>query len=96
MLHSSMFIAGIEKELNLVKRHIVIMRLLADKPIGILRLSYLTRLPIHQVRYSLRILQINGLIEPTTKGAILNERGKKQLESFHRTKELLIKELKEL
>jgi len=39
-------------------------------PIGIVRLSEETDVPEHKVRYSLRMLEDDGLIEPTPNGAI--------------------------
>lgn len=39
-------------------------------PIGIVRLSEATDVPEHKVRYSLRMLEDDGLIEPTPNGAI--------------------------
>ncbi|WP_436930428.1 winged helix-turn-helix transcriptional regulator [Halosimplex halobium] len=39
-------------------------------PIGIVRLAEETDVPEHKVRYSLRMLEDDGLIEPTPNGAI--------------------------
>ena len=41
-----------------------------DGPIGIVRLAEETGVPEHKVRYSLRMLEDDGLIEPTPQGAI--------------------------
>jgi len=41
-----------------------------DGPIGIVRLSEETEVPEHKVRYSLRMLENDGLVEPTPQGAI--------------------------
>jgi len=41
-----------------------------DGPIGIARLSEETEVPEHKVRYSLRMLESDGLVEPTPQGAI--------------------------
>ena len=41
-----------------------------DGPIGIVRLAEVTGVPEHKVRYSLRMLEDDGLVEPTPQGAI--------------------------
>ncbi len=41
-----------------------------DGPIGIVRLAEETGIPEHKVRYSLRMLEDDGLVEPTPQGAI--------------------------
>jgi len=41
-----------------------------DGPIGIVRLAEETEIPEHKVRYSLRMLEDDGLVEPTPQGAI--------------------------
>ena len=41
-----------------------------DGPIGIVRLAEETGVPEHKVRYSLRMLEDDGLVEPTPQGAI--------------------------
>ena len=60
-----------EKEVGLFTRHIQILSLIYRKsPIGILRLSRATGLPMHKVRYSLKILESEGLIEAKKVGAV--------------------------
>jgi predicted transcriptional regulator len=64
----------IENELDILKRHIDILNILKDQqPIGIIKLSELTGYPQHMVRYSLRILEQEGLIEPSSRGAMLTQ-----------------------
>ncbi len=61
----------LERDLELLRRHIVILKtILENEPIGIIRISELTGYPQHKVRYSLRVLEQAGLIEPTPQGAI--------------------------
>jgi predicted transcriptional regulator len=61
----------IEVELDILKRHIHILQTLQNKqPLGIIKLSEVTNYPQHMVRYSLRILEQDGLIEPSQSGAI--------------------------
>ena len=60
-----------ELELELLQRHVEILKAVKDhEPIGIIRLSEITGHPQHKVRYSLRILEQEGLIEPSAQGAV--------------------------
>jgi len=43
------------------------------EPIGIIRLSEQLNIPQHKVRYSLRILEQEGLIQPSPDGAIITD-----------------------
>jgi len=61
----------IETELDILKRHILVLKTLRKhEPAGIIKLSELTKHPQHMVRYSLRILEQDGLIEPSPQGAV--------------------------
>ena len=61
----------IETELDILKRHVKVLKLLKEnEPAGIIKLSELTKHPQHMVRYSLRILEQEGLIEPSPQGAV--------------------------
>lgn len=61
----------IETELDILKRHICVLKVLEEnQPMGIIKLSELTKYPQHMVRYSLRILEQDGLIEPSPHGAV--------------------------
>lgn len=62
-------------ELDLIIRHIeVLTEVVKSGPVGILRLAEATDMQPHKVRYSLRILEQNGLIEPSRQGAIPGSR----------------------
>lgn len=64
-----------ELELELLQRHVEILKAVKDhEPIGIIRLSEVTGHPQHKVRYSLRILEQEGLIEPSAQGAVVTPR----------------------
>jgi predicted transcriptional regulator len=52
--------------------------IMEHEPIGIIRLSELLDIPQHKVRYSLRILEQEGLINPSPEGAVTTEK----LQSF--------------
>jgi predicted transcriptional regulator len=69
----------IQTELELLERHVMLLKvIIKDQPIGIIRLAELTGLPQHKVRYSLRILEQEGLILPSPDGAMATEK----LESY--------------
>ncbi|MCK4928402.1 MAG: hypothetical protein KAR76_01585 [Methanosarcinales archaeon] len=61
----------VETELELLERHIIILNTVIQKgPIGIMKLSEETGIPNHRVRYSLRVLEQERLIAPSTQGAV--------------------------
>jgi predicted transcriptional regulator len=65
----------IETELDILKRHIDILKTLQkNQPMGIIKLSEITSYPQHMVRYSLRILEQDGLIEPSPHGAVITDK----------------------
>jgi len=64
-----------EKELNLLSRHLEVLQTVKDNgPIGIIRLSQMTGQPQHMIRYSLRTLEKDGIIEPSPNGAIVTDK----------------------
>jgi predicted transcriptional regulator len=64
----------IEFELNLLQRHIALLKaIIENEPIGIIRLSEMLNYPQHKVRYSLRILEQERLIEPSLEGAMTTD-----------------------
>ncbi len=66
---------NIKKEMKVLERTIKLLGLIEkNQPVSINKLSQLSDLPEHKVRYSLRMLQKEGLIEPTSKGAITTKK----------------------
>jgi predicted transcriptional regulator len=60
----------LEKEVDMLLRHFEVLRMvLENEPIGIVKMSNETGYPHHKVRYSLRVLEEESLIEPTGQGA---------------------------
>ena len=60
----------IDEDVELLFRHIKMLRAIKEnEPIGIIRLSEVTELPKHKIRYSLRLLENDGVISPSTEGA---------------------------
>lgn len=71
-----------ESEIERLNRHLSILRRIIEKePIGIVRLSNETGFAHHKVRYSLRLLENENLIEPSSNGAITTEKTATFLES---------------
>ncbi|AUX08582.1 hypothetical protein AArcSl_0944 [Halalkaliarchaeum desulfuricum] len=65
----------LEKEVDMLERHLQVLRMvIANEPIGIVKMSNETGYPHHKVRYSLRVLEEENLIEPSSQGAITTER----------------------
>jgi len=89
----------IETELDILKRHITVLKTLKQhEPAGIIKLSELTDHPQHMVRYSLRILEQDGLIEPSPQGAVTTEAVeetmnlvKQKLKEMNKTIDVLLK-----
>jgi predicted transcriptional regulator len=64
----------VRKELEMLGRHLIILKCVVEnEPIGILKLAEETKIPGHKVRYSLRILEHEGLIAASAPGAITTE-----------------------
>ena len=84
-------------ELDILKRHINVLKTLEKyQPMGIIKLSELTGYPQHMVRYSLRILEQDGLIEPSPQGAITTQGVSKTMDLLKKTLEDIQKTADEL
>lgn len=69
-----MLISNIELELEMLERHLLILKnVISEEPIGIMKLAEVTGLPKHKVRYSLRVLEHEGLIGPSMHGAVTTD-----------------------
>ena len=76
-------IERLEKEADMLERHLTVLRMVNEnEPIGIVKMSNETGYPHHKIRYSLRVLEEEGLIEPTDQGAICTENTKEFLEEL--------------
>jgi predicted transcriptional regulator len=89
----------IASELDLLSRNVEILERLGDKnPLGIIRLSEALRLPIHKVRYSLHLLEREGVIQPSAEGAVLTDKARqfwKQLDESLDRMSALVQQLKQ-
>jgi len=87
----------IETEIDLLQRHVALLKAITDnEPIGIIRLSEMLAFPQHKVRYSLRILEQEGLIEPSPDGAITTAKLQDFLDNLKRSLESLNSTVQEL
>ncbi len=67
----------IVEELDLLSRNVdILQRVSGGAPLGIIRLSDMMQLPIHKVRYSLHLLEREGVIQPSANGAVVTDRAK--------------------
>ena len=63
------------EEIELIDRHIEMLKVTRElQPIGIIRLSEVLGIPKHKVRYSLRLLEKEGLIIATNEGAMVSDK----------------------
>ncbi len=86
-----MVLKKLRREAEIVLRHLeVLEKVKKDQPIGIFKLAEIIKMPKHKVRYSLRILEQSGIIEPTQHGAVI--RGDADLERLRRE----IKDIRDL
>ena len=73
MAETSIFDRAYE-EIDLIGRHIEMLKVTKEmQPIGIIRLSEVLGIPKHKVRYSLRLLEKEGLIIATNEGAMVSD-----------------------
>lgn len=64
----------LEKEVDMLERHLEVLKMvIMNEPIGIVKMSNETGHPHHKVRYSLRVLEEEDLIEPSSQGAVSTE-----------------------
>jgi predicted transcriptional regulator len=90
-------LSRIEDELELLERHIKILKLVIEnEPIGIIKLSEISSMPQHKIRYSLRVLEQSGMVKPSQRGAVTTERAKRFLSELPNNVEILIEKIKGL
>ena len=88
----SVLAGKMENDLDLLQRHVEMLHVVADNgPIGIIKLAEMLKLPQHKVRYSLRLLEQDGLIEATSGGARTTKKVKPFLNELKDTAIKIIK-----
>ena len=92
-----MMISKLKQEIERVGRHMAILKIVVKQgPIGIIKISELTEYPQHKVRYSLRVLEQQNLIKPSSQGAIATTKGEKLIQILPEKVKPLIRELENL
>ncbi|MGD0250539.1 MAG: hypothetical protein ABSB97_06610 [Thermoplasmata archaeon] len=72
---TAQLVTRIEEELDLLARNVDILeKLTKSPPTGIIRLSEALHLPIHKTRYSLHLLEREGVIQPSSDGAVVTDK----------------------
>jgi predicted transcriptional regulator len=70
-------------EAEIALRHLEVLKAVKERqPIGIFKLSEELNMPKHRVRYSLRVLEQSGIIEPTQYGAVIKDSGYEEIEKL--------------
>jgi predicted transcriptional regulator len=80
-----------KRNLELLSRHVLILKYVAEyEPVGILKLAEKTKIPSHKVRYSLGILEQEGLIVASGPGARTTHETREFLESLGKRMDFLV------
>ncbi len=75
MVERSALTDRMQRDLDLLRRHVSLLQTVEEEqPIGIIRLSELLGYPQHKVRYTLRVLEQEGLVRPSQEGARATDR----------------------
>lgn len=68
-------VGSLIEDVELLERHISILNTVkGNQPVGLIRLSEMTGIPKHRVRYSLKLLEQQGIIVATPEGATVSDR----------------------
>jgi len=87
----------LEKEIDMLERHLTVLRMVNEnEPIGIVKMSNETGYPHHKIRYSLRVLEEEDLIEPSSQGAISTEETAEFLEDLDEKLDVMSERLKKM
>jgi predicted transcriptional regulator len=67
-------VGSITEEFEILERHIRMLRTVkSNQPVGLIKLSEMTGIPKHKVRYSLKLLEQQGIIRATPEGAVVTD-----------------------
>ena len=68
-------VGSLIEDVELLERHISILKTVkGNQPVGLIRLSEMTGIPKHRVRYSLKLLEPQRIIVATPEGATVSDR----------------------
>ena len=89
----------IVEELDLLTRNVdIVEKLSKSPPTGIIRLSEALHLPIHKTRYSLHLLEREGVIQPSADGAVVTDKAREFWANLDKSLDrmtVLVQQLKE-
>ena len=87
----------IRKDLDLLRRHVTLLKVVEEhQPIGLIRLAKWSGHPQHHIRYTLRILEQEGLVRPSPQGAVTTVKVKRFREKLRVTLEEMKRTLESL
>jgi predicted transcriptional regulator len=87
----------LEKEVDMLERHLQVLRMVIEnEPIGIVKMSNETGYPHHKVRYSLRVLEEENLIEPSSQGAITTESTQEFVDDLDDKVDVIVEQLQDM
>lgn len=87
----------LENEIEMLERHLEVLNaVVVGEPIGISKLSEMTGHSKYKVRYSLRILEQQGLIRPSPYGAVTSTKVSQFIENYERLLDQFLKKLSEV
>jgi len=87
----------LENEIEMLERHLEVLNaVVVGEPVGISKLSEATGHSKYKVRYSLRILEQEGLIKPSPYGAITNARISEFVQNYEQLLDQFLKKLSEV
>jgi len=87
----------LENEIEMLERHLEVLNaVVIGEPIGISKLSEVTGHSKYKVRYSLRILEQEGLIKPSPYGAITSSRISEFVQNYEQLLDQFLQKLSEV
>jgi predicted transcriptional regulator len=87
----------LESEIEMLERHLEVLNaVVIGEPIGISKLSEMTGHSKYKVRYSLRILEQEGLIKPSPYGAVTSSKISEFVHNYEQILDQFLKKLSEV
>ena len=75
----------LDTEMELIERHIKVLKaVIENQPVGIIKLSHMLNMPENKIRYSLRLLEQEGIIEASPSGAKITIKASEALEEIRK------------
>ena len=87
----------LENEIEMLERHLEVLNaVVIGEPIGISKLSEMTGHSKYKIRYSLRILEQEGLIKPSPYGATTSTRISEFVKNYEQLLDQFLRKLKQI